>query len=228
MIVLDGGLGGLIACWVAFVASKRSADRLSGSDGRGNLAWIAAPSMPTFAQRARAAAKQADLCQCRVVEGSPSPVDSPTQLLLAAAEVARSQGLSRVVWPIHAAEMRESFGVGDDASDLDVASGICDRAMLVSQLAALDVTAGNVVEPCRIETPYADFTDRQLVDLAVDMDAPLWAAWCCREGGPRACGQCPGCKRLAAAIEAVIPGASERLTLEPVGTRGARLAGAAG
>jgi hypothetical protein len=33
------------------------------------------------------------------------------------------------------------------------------------------------VEPFRIQVPYADLTDRQLADLVLDMDLPIWTCW---------------------------------------------------
>ena len=52
---------------------------------------------------------------------------------------------------------------------LDRIAQIADRAVLVARLVAIDADAHGVPS-IRIETPYADFTDRQIADLIADME----------------------------------------------------------
>jgi hypothetical protein len=125
-------------------------------------------------------------------------------MLLGAVLEALSCGRSRVLWPIHLG----------DADDLARVADACDRAMLLAELASIDVRRGSVA----IETPYVDYTDRQIVELALDLGMPLSAAWWCEVDGPHVegenaaggggrppqpCGRCPSCVRWHAAITAV-------------------------
>jgi len=51
-----------------------------------------------------------------------------------------------------------------------------NQALLVSQLVSLaDANPGSPV--VRVRTPYADLTDRQIADLVLDMDLPVWTCW---------------------------------------------------
>ena len=125
-------------------------------------------------------------------------------MLLSAAIEAASLGLSRVIWPIHAGAAREV--------DTDALADVCDRALLIGQLVGLDTARAAGVTSIHIETPYADLTDAQLMDLALDMDAPLHACWWCLNDGPAACTQCAGCMRWREALAAVDPAA--RLDIE--------------
>lgn len=195
LIINDGGPGGLIACWAEGVHAERP------DAAPGPIAWFPAAPTPTLETRRRAARSQVELCSLsefleHQLAAAPSekPGHAPsspdparglclTQLLLHAAHAAAERGISRVVWPVH---FPDSPG---DSVDLDALADACDRALLVSQLAALDTPSEHPV----IETPYADFTDRELLELARDLDAPLDACWYCHEPGESPCGSCPGC-----------------------------------
>lgn len=127
-------------------------------------------------------------------------------LLLAACRAAIRQGLSRVVWPIHLGS--------DGAEETDASSGnalhhiadACDRAMLAGQLANID--AGRSSQGVFIELPYVDFSDAQVMELAIDMGVPLTACWWCEGKGAAACGTCGQCVRWQRALTAVSPGAT--------------------
>jgi 7-cyano-7-deazaguanine synthase in queuosine biosynthesis len=124
-------------------------------------------------------------------------------MLLSAALEAASLGLSRIIWPIHAGA----------APEVDVAAlaDVCDRALLAGQLVGLDLArlaaGATPTRGVRIETPYADLTDAELMDLALDMDVPLHACWWCMNEDAKMCGQCSGCMRWREALRAVDPAA---------------------
>ena len=145
-----------------------------------------------------------------------------TAMLVSAAVEAIRSGLSRVVWPIHAGPAPEI--------DLDTLADICDRALLVSQLMTIDQPrvavgrygagkppTGNGTsggggagsssgEAIKIETPYADFTDGELLDVALDLDVPLAACWwCTSDESETPCGKCTECTRWRQALTSVDP-----------------------
>lgn len=72
-----------------------------------------------------------------------------------------------VIWPVH-------LGGGDAGASLDRIGAALDRALLVSRLASMDADVPGGV---RLEAPYADLTDRQVAELALDLDAPLHTCW---------------------------------------------------
>ncbi len=86
--------------------------------------------------------------------------------MLAAAALAAAEGLDYVLWPVHA---------GQDLELARVAEAV-DRAALVTRLASLDAAAAGL-RPVDMRAPYADFTDAQIADLALDMDLPLRTCW---------------------------------------------------
>jgi hypothetical protein len=88
--------------------------------------------------------------------------------LLAVLLLAARLQCSRVVWPVHAG--------GHDSVDLDRLSQIADRALAASMFAGLCSSASTAVG-LHVDTPCADLTDRQIADLAIDMDAPVDACW---------------------------------------------------
>jgi hypothetical protein len=51
-----------------------------------------------------------------------------------------------------------------------------NRSLLVSQLVTLAMGPAEQRQ-VRVRAPYADLTDRQVADLAIDMDAPIWTCW---------------------------------------------------
>lgn len=88
--------------------------------------------------------------------------------LLAALYGAARAGIDSVLWPVSAA-------IGERV-DVDLASTLADRALLVGRLVALDASR-HTRPSVRIETPYVDLTDTQLADLAADMAVPLSTVW---------------------------------------------------
>ncbi len=218
LIINAGTLPGLLACWSEGVVRPASVHRApqAGTDvPSAPIAWFPPDERPARARRKYAVERQVELCSLagfseRVVMRFDPPAHAgvhetiasgakETAMLLSAAIEAASLGLSRVLWPIHAGAAREV--------SVDTLADICDRALLIGQLVGLDVVraSGEQQVGLRIETPYADLIDAMLMDLALDMDVPLSAAWWCMNEDARACGQCAGCMRWREALVAVDP-----------------------
>lgn len=160
----DGGLPSLIACLAA-------AQTDSGRAAVCPIVWGAAE--PTA--RVAAAARQAELCGLARFPFQPHPAPQSsgegaiqTLALLQVTAAAVSAGFAALVWPVHA-------GPGADP-DLDRVALSLDRALLVSRLVALDGQEHGC-PAIRVDAPYADFTDRQIAELAIDLDAPVHTCW---------------------------------------------------
>ncbi|MBC7772111.1 MAG: 7-cyano-7-deazaguanine synthase [Pyrinomonadaceae bacterium] len=221
LVVADGRLPGLCAAWAAGVCGGSPA----------GTSWVAYPKPSGNGARGRAAVVQTYAHTCNLQGGIELPgvsdvgagraslgaesVDQDQSgrqgyeqsvVLLAACRAAIQQGLSRVVWPINLG--------GDAAQDTGAPSGkalhhiadACDRAMLAGQLANID--AGRSSQGVVIELPYVDFSDAQVMELAIDMGVPLSACWWCDGDGAAACGTCGQCVRWQRALTAVSPGAT--------------------
>lgn len=208
-VIVDGGPAGLAAAWAASVFPAPGAAQtllisvLPASDveGSGN------PGNP----RRKAIATLAGLCNARrVVELVVPPnagrlyvneiVSGParsvlTHMLLESCAEAMGADVSRVLWPVVP-------GAATDAElRTEVIADCCDRSLLVGQLASLDAPrTGPGSRGVRVETPYADVTDRQLAELLLDLGAPLAACWWCEGRSERACGSCAACARWSAAL----------------------------
>lgn len=158
LILSDGGLGSLIACTVARESSpRRSALVLP-------ILWEPGDHSPRIA----AAARQAERSGLGVLPSEPQLPQAPTPVLVHAALAAAGAGIPSVIWPVHA-------GPGPEP-DLDRLAQAVDRALLVSRLVAID-SPEHGCPNIRVEAPYADMADRQLVDLALDLDAPVETCW---------------------------------------------------
>lgn len=94
-----------------------------------------------------------------------------TRLLLDACSIAMSRGIRKVVW-----------GVQIDGEDhggterIERIARALDRAILVGRLATLDAPSSGAVEVV-VETPLADLTDQQVVDLALDLSVAHDSCW---------------------------------------------------
>ncbi|MBN4082728.1 hypothetical protein JYS44_00670, partial [Phycisphaeraceae bacterium AH-315-B13] len=180
LIVVDGDLGSLVAL---ACASDESVSLGSGrATGPCALAWQPPIFGTTERERTNASERQTSLFNARLLPrstrddslrqhqdaGLAGPV--MTQVLFGSLGHAHERGSGRVMWPMHPGR------VGDDtAIDLDLASAIIDRALLVEQLAKLDAAPGQ--ERVCIETPHADLSDRQLVEIATDLAVPIKTLW---------------------------------------------------
>lgn len=180
VIIADGGLNSL----VALACASDEAVTLGSSRASGACAHVWVPPVfgPTERERAHAVERQIALYNARRI--ARSPIDDPlrpfhtdaesgqarTQILFAALSHARDHRLSRVIWPLH-----PGLASDEDGVNLEFAGSIIDRALLVEQLARIDAPAEPLATS--IETPHADLTDRQLVEIAQDLSLPVRTLW---------------------------------------------------
>ncbi len=196
LIVTDGGLAGLLACYTegvcragAVVASSHGVGHGVGNDqdSAGKSAvWVVMPKGATDERpwRVNFAKHGAEVCHLGeitewggegAIAGKPAG-PAITAMLLAAGAEALKRGLSRVVWPV------QLGGTGDERDHdaaLTAIADATDRASAAARLLSIDGGENGLV----IQTPYVDFTDTQLADLAADVDLPLNACWLGRPGG---------------------------------------------
>jgi hypothetical protein len=175
LLITDGGLAGLIACHLESLGRGNAGGRSA------SLAWFdAGERSPEEADRRLMSTRRAvEACQLAgLINGHEQlgPWNGTglgrTQRLLAAGVAGLERGVRRVVWAVQAGGPGTSDG-GLSIEGLDAAAEACDRATAVAQLLSLDAGA----EGLSIETPFADLTDVQLADLAIETDAPVAAAY---------------------------------------------------
>lgn len=176
LIILDGDLASL----VALACASDEAVAIGSGRAAGPCAAVWVPALFGDSQRDRSAAadRQTALFNARRLAKSGiddtlrAPEIGPhlTPLLLTALAHAGALGTARVVWAAHPGKAED-----ESAIDIDQAASIIDRALLIEQLARLD--AGSDELRVIIETPHADLTDRQLVELAADLAVPVKTLW---------------------------------------------------
>ncbi len=204
LIITDGGLAGLLACFMEGVCRPAASLPRGGGSGTPTQAqstawfwWHAPPGERGEAEReARETTARSALAVCHLAElvvplteddGTPLELrprratgERISRVLLSAGALAISRGLSRMIWPVHlggaggpAGTAGEDDRLADHAAGLDAIAEACDRALAASRLLSLD--AGP--EGFSIQTPFVDFTDAQIADLASDVDLPLAEAF---------------------------------------------------
>jgi hypothetical protein len=189
ILIDDGGVASLAAsCLCADprrVTPAIAAGRAAGAKSRGEAVRRRADLLG-FAQPITLPAGPAKTAEGDK-ETDPSDPALTTDLLLRAGHEAIRLGVSRVVWPVHC------------ATDLAAMDRELARARLVERLVNLDAPPAEgrgAHEPAVLfETPLLDLTDRQIAELAADLDAPLDVCWWCQKDGPAPCGRCAGCRR---------------------------------
>ncbi len=204
LVIADGGVTCAVACVAAVEAALSRVGASSGApagastearliDGTSAVSDRADEGLPvvwtplfhgsTGAARLAAVERMCGLMGLPLVRGTTEMDGSPkvsadggaqdlamgedtTRALVAAGFEAARLSCGTVLWPVQ-------FSLGAEVS-LDLASRAIDRALLVSRLVSIDVGAGT---PVTIEPAYADFSDAQVADLVMDMDAPIELCW---------------------------------------------------
>ncbi|MBI1189569.1 MAG: hypothetical protein GC200_02665 [Tepidisphaera sp.] len=171
LVLIDGDLASLVGCAMA----REQSALTEGPDPSPVLAMgfpllFDADPLRHRAIRAQAQAYAIDLSVPPSVDvGAVSERgERETIELLAACYEAMRRGCTRVLWPVSAA--------AGDSLDLDRIAQAADRALLSGRLAGLDAVLHGS-PGVTIETPLLDLTDRQLADLAMDMDVPIDTCW---------------------------------------------------
>ncbi|MFO0786984.1 MAG: hypothetical protein U0573_11610 [Phycisphaerales bacterium] len=174
LVISDGSVASLLAC-----AGAREAIVSAGGDEKAARPIVLFVPVGDETNRARrqAVERQAKLYELDMADmktdlrgpgahGSFGAGLSESIHLITATYQAAQLGCDVVVWPVQFA------GV----SDVEKIARASDRALLVTRLASLDSTEHG--KPAvRVETPFADFTDRQMADLAIDMNVPVELCW---------------------------------------------------
>ena len=175
LIISDGSLAALVAC-----AAARESLIASGGDEKSPRPIVLFTPVGDETNHARRVAieKHAKLYELDMVDAT-ADLRGPgahgvnggglhqTLALITATYQAAALGCDQVVWPVQ---------IGGQSPDLEAVARVIDRSVLVTRLASLDsVEHGRPA--IRIETPYADLSDRQLADLAIDMNAPVEQVW---------------------------------------------------
>ncbi|MEM9348091.1 MAG: 7-cyano-7-deazaguanine synthase [Planctomycetota bacterium] len=120
----------------------------------------------------------------RAPDGGPLGLLTRPQLLLAALAEARYQQAEAVVWPV---------SVNGDATQGAAAT---EQAVLCEHLAQNEAESSP-----RIETPLAEMTDQQVVELGAQLGCDFSLAWSCSRPGETPCQACGGCRRRSQAFE---------------------------
>jgi hypothetical protein len=173
LILSDANLASLLAC--ACAAEELSAlDDAAASAARPVVMpfRLSEPLTQTHIDAVAVQTRHYALTECppdkrpaSATASSASEGEREAVAMLSACHLASTLGCTRVVWPVSAAT--------SDSIDLDRLSAIADRALVVSRLASLDTPPLGVT----IDAPYAELTDRQIADLALDIGAALETCW---------------------------------------------------
>lgn len=198
LIISDGGLASLVAAWREAIEVRRRTHPSRLPDIRAELRavirgapqagsamlCIAAAGSPA----ANAAARQSELSGFPMVSlGTSLNCESlGSDALLRAARLAAERGLSRVVWPIH-------LGTGG-GNLMEHMTTAVERAAQVAQLAALDLPRAGGPGTLSIESPLLDLADAALIELALDLDAPVPRPWIDQPGFDAGVGACWWCE----------------------------------
>jgi len=119
------------------------------------------------------------------------------QLLLAAMAEARQQQAEAVIWPVSV------------AGDVKQASLVTEQTVLCEHLAQAEATPAP-----RIDSPLAELTDQQVIELGEQLGVDWGLAWSCVRPGEVPCQACSACRRRQQAFDKA--GVVDRL-LKPAG-----------
>ena len=121
------------------------------------------------------------------------------QLLLAAMAEARQQQAEAVVWPVSV------------AGDVKQAALATEQAVLCEHLAQAEAAPSP-----RIDTPLAELTDQQVIELGEQLGVDWGLTWSCIRPGESPCQACSACRRRQQAFDKA--GVVDTL-LKPVGAK---------
>ncbi len=176
LIIHDGDLASLVA--LSCASDEAVSIGSARSPGPCAVVWVPGIFGDTQKDRSAACDRQIALFNARRLnqagpaQGLPQTADGAyeTPMLFGAIAQARADGAARVIWPEHPGRTAD-----ETAIDLDRAASIIDRSLLVEQLSDLDSPTGS--DRIVLETPHADLSDRQLVELGADLSVPVKTLW---------------------------------------------------
>ena len=163
-VIVDGGLQSLVNC---FMARERVLAVGGDIASIQPLAFLPQMEGALGAIKTTAAEKQAELFGLKLVrsEAQVNSDSGDSGLVVTAAYYAARQECDLLDWPVQRA--------GIDSVDVDAASLEADRCLLITRLVSMDTLRPQF----KVDCPLVDLTDRQLCDLAVDMDLPVSSCW---------------------------------------------------
>lgn len=123
----------------------------------------------------------------RSPDGGPLGMLTRPQLLLAAVAEAKHQQAEAVIWPI------------SSNGDIQQVALATEQAVLCQHLAEAEVDEAS--QTPRIETPLAEMTDQQVIELGGQLGVDWRLAWTCTRPGEKPCMACSGCRRRGQAFE---------------------------
>lgn len=112
-----------------------------------------------------------------------TPLKTPLMLALAV-RAAIHIGAKKIIWPV------------TTGGDFDALALATEQALIVRQLAELEHHPAP-----SIDTPLAELTDREMIEVAAHLGAPFELARSCLGTNEQPCLDCPGCTRRRAAFE---------------------------
>lgn len=203
----SGGLRSLVATAVSVASPQRPRVRLL------HFRRPSSGDQSAPAGRAAAVLRQADhfnLGEVIEIEDSlvwhqsanpPAAIAVPTShpVAVPAARLALSRG-RRLLAAIAQASLLQAARVVDPCQyngDFDAITRASEQIILAQHLARLE----NPDAPS-IDTPLAEMTDRQLVELGVHLGVAWEMAWSCDLDGASPCGDCTGCRRRQGMFDA--------------------------
>lgn len=133
----------------------------------------------------------------RAPDGGPVGLFVRGQLLLAGLAEARQQQSGVVVWPVSV------------AGDVKAGGLATEQAVLCEQLASAEASPSP-----RIDTPLAEMTDQQVIELGEQLAVDWSLSWSCVRPGEQPCQACSACRRRQQAFDKA--GVVDTL-LKPVG-----------
>jgi hypothetical protein len=183
IILSDGGLSSLVACCA--VGEELALAGVAPAETHQHAIILPAITQPAAALlQHKASAAQADLFGLGLCGQDVRPLahalpqadadEREAVELLGALLLAARLGCERVLWPV-------SAGAGESV-DIDRLAQITERSLAAARLASASSGARAAVRLV-VDTPYAELSDRQLADLALDMGVPLASVWWSGGGG---------------------------------------------
>lgn len=172
MVVSDGGLTSLLACALAREAATTGQTTVTK---RPPGVLFAPEGNETNLTRRQAVERHARLYQLASPDqlgelrgpGAHGLGQAETLRLVNAAYFAARHDFEIVVWPVQ---------LGGEPGDVERVGRAADRALLVTRLVSLDAEEHG--RPgIRVETPFVDLSDRQVIELAMDLNVPVDACW---------------------------------------------------
>lgn len=123
----------------------------------------------------------------RSPDGGPLGMLTRPQMLLAAVAEAKHQQAEAVVWPVSV------------NGDIQAGARATEQAVLCQHLAEAEFDQAD--QTPRIETPLAEMTDQQVIELGGQLGCDWQLAWSCTRPGDKPCMACGGCRRRSQAFE---------------------------